>query len=386
MPLILEGNKQHVPVKSWAPFLDIETEVQLRQVAMLPFVRNHVAAMPDAHKGKGSTVGTVIATARAIIPAAIGVDIGCGMLAFMTNLNFQLCFEKQWDLFNALLKYIPVGQTSHDSQKYTWSGFKEGTLIAPVGDYWDGAKKQLGTMGGGNHFLEMCYDADFNVWIVLHSGSRKIGNEIGNYYIKTAQRLMKEGNVDLPNGELAYLLEKDKEFSEYINDMMWAQEYAMFNRSCMLDLASKAIKSVVGDFNVVGEVINCHHNYTVKEIHHGEEVWLTRKGAIRAQSGEMGIIPGSMGSETYIVRGKGCAEAFCSAPHGGGRLVPRGAAKRKFTVEDVVRETEGIACKKDASMIDEIPSVYKGIKQVMEHSADLVEVVAELKQFVNVKG
>jgi tRNA-splicing ligase RtcB (3'-phosphate/5'-hydroxy nucleic acid ligase) len=309
--LILTGEKQKVPVKSWAPYLDHETETQLRNIAQLPFIFKQVNAMPDAHKGRGSTVGTVIATDKAIIPAAVGVDIGCGMLAVKTDLNFERCFEKQWELFNALEATIPVGQESHESVVFPWLGFKDCAIYAPLYDQFPTAAKQIGTLGGGNHFIEVCHDTDFNVWVMLHSGSRGIGNKIGMHYIKTAQKIMEEWHINLPDDELAYLIESHPKFSCYMHDLQWAQEYAFRNRECMLKLMITAIREVMGEFKLVGNVINCHHNYTEKERHFGKDVWLTRKGAIRAGEGDMGIIPGSMGADSpsYIVRGKGLRES-----------------------------------------------------------------------------
>lgn len=387
MPIarVLVGEKQRVPAKVWATQLDLPTEVQLREIAQLPFILGHVAAMPDAHLGKGSTVGCVIATEHAIIPAAVGVDIGCGMLAVLTNIDLMYAKLKQWELFHAIESMVPLGSGSHDSQRFDWAGFNN-PVHANVKDELLTARYQLGTLGGGNHFIEISADTRGRVWIMLHSGSRKIGNLIAREHIKVADNLMKEWHIDLPNRELAYLIDSTPEFGKYISDLNWAQDYARVNREVILQLVLKAVQKVVGPFETIGEVINCHHNYTEIEHHYNKDAWVTRKGAIRARVGDMGIIPGSMGDKSYIVRGLGCKESFCSAPHGAGRLVPRKQADARFTVEDAISQTEGVACKKDAGILDEIPSAYKRIDEVIAASSDLVVVEEELKQFVCVKG
>ena len=388
MPIqkVFSGEKQIVPVKCWTDEIDLVTEVQLRKIAQLPFIHKHVSAMPDAHLGKGSTVGSVIATKKAIIPAAVGVDIGCGMAALKTSINYKLALDMQWKLYEALEASIPLGAGGQyrDIQFY-WPGFIDYKIKAKVGDKLNTSQYQLGTLGSGNHFIEICHDTDFNVWIMIHSGSRGIGNLIASEHIKVAEKLMKEWHISLPDRELAYLIESTPEFKDYMDDLSWAQEYARMNREVMMNNVIKTVEKVVGEFSR-STPINCHHNYTEKEHHFGEDVWLTRKGAIRARQGDMGIIPGSMGDRSYIVRGKGCADAFCSAPHGAGRKIPRKQADKLFTEEDAKNQTEGVACRKDSRVFDELPTVYKSIDKVMEYSDDLVEVVTELKQFVCVKG
>lgn len=382
---VLMGEDQKVPVKCWTPSIDEVTEKQLRTIAQLPFIVKHVSAMPDAHKGFGSTVGTVVATRRAIIPGSVGVDMGCGMLWMMTDIHIDIIMKHRFDIFDAIEKFVPVGANQHKVKNEEWVGFSY-TPHAKVGDKFENAKYQLGTLGGGNHFIEVCTDKDNRISIMLHSGSRGIGNLIAQEHIKTAERLCKEWHINLPDKELAYLVDSHPEFERYMHDLHWAQDYAMENRRVMFEYVVKAIQSVIGEFQLVGDPVNCHHNYTAREHHFGEDVWVTRKGAIRARTGDMGIIPGSMGDKSYIVRGKGCADAFCSAPHGAGRVLSRTKAEEIYTVEDLAKQTEGIVCKKDASVLDEIPRAYKPIEDVIRYSDDLVEVVHEIRQLICVKG
>lgn len=382
---VLMSEDQKVPVKCWTPLIDEVTEKQLRTIAKLPFIKKHVSAMPDAHLGKGSTVGTVIATRHAIIPAAVGVDIGCGMFWMMTDLHIDTIMKHRFDIFNAIERDIPLGMNKHKEKNESWDGFLN-PIYANVGDKLETSKYQLGTLGGGNHFIEICTDNQNRISIMLHSGSRGIGNIIAQEHIKTAERLCKEWHIDLPDKELAYLVDSHPEFDRYIHDLHWAQDYAMENRSVMFTHVVNAIQSVVGEFKLVGELVNCHHNYTAMEHHFDEDVWVTRKGAIRARQGDMGIIPGSMGDKSYIVRGKGCVDAFCSAPHGAGRVLSRKKAEEIYTIEDMAKQTEGIVCKKDASVLDEIPRAYKPIEDVIRYSDDLVEVVHEIRQLICVKG
>jgi len=400
MPIakVLTGEKQTVPVKIWTHNVDTKSETQLRQTAGLPFVFKHVAAMPDVHFGKGATVGSVVATKGALSPAAVGVDIGCGMMAAKLPLNSNDLDDNLDNLFSILSKKIPVGQDQHKTPILStlyWHGMI-GFKSLPEEIQKDRESKmlaQLGTLGGGNHFVEVCLDTQDQVWIMLHSGSRGIGNVIGNYYIDRAKDLMKAFMIKLENPDLAYLPEGHKLFNEYWQDLQWAQSYAMRNRELMMSLAMSSLSEALygSDKDHAPDItplltVNCHHNYAERENHFGENVIVTRKGAVRARVGDFGIIPGSMGTRSYIVEGLGNKDSFCSCSHGAGRVLSRGAAKEKYTVEDVAKQTEGIVCRKDAGVIDEIPAAYKSIDQVMSDQTDLVKVVAELRQVLCMKG
>lgn len=380
----LTGAKQQVPVKVWTSNIAQNAEVQLRTTATMPFIYKHIAAMPDAHLGIGSTVGSVIATKGAIIPAAVGVDIGCGMLAWETGLREGDLDGKLPAIRSTIEKAVPVGRDEHKSSQ-PWAGFRT-PLRADVLDKVDKAERQLGTLGGGNHFIEVCLTPDGRVWVMLHSGSRHIGKVLAEEHMENARLACNLNQIELPNPDLAYL--DDGELLEnYLHDLNWAQQYAAENRSRMGLSIIEALRTLGLDTSAKGgRLVNCHHNYVSVEEHFGEDVYVTRKGAINAGLGTYGIIPGSMGARSYIVKGLGCADAFCSAPHGAGRQMSRGEAKRHFTVEDLERQTAGVECRKDAGVLDEIPGAYKPIDEVMANSQDLVEVVTELKQILCVKG
>jgi tRNA-splicing ligase RtcB (3'-phosphate/5'-hydroxy nucleic acid ligase) len=360
---------------------------QLKNISSLPWVFHHVAAMPDVHFGKGATVGSVIAMKGAVSPAAVGVDIGCGVGAVRTSLTASDLPDDLRAWRGALERTIPVGfkehrdavQRPHD--KPLWDEFHH--LTPAVKDLLPKARRQLGTLGGGNHFIELCLDTDDRVWMMLHSGSRNIGKTLAEIHIQRAKKLAH--NQDLPDRDLAVFLAGTKEMDEYRRDLFWAQRYAMKNREAMLELYGSVIRQFRPDVQL-GEAVLCHHNYVAEETHFGEEVLVTRKGAIRAGKGDLGIIPGSMGTRSYIVRGLGNPQSFESASHGAGRRMSRGEAKRRFSVKDLQEQTKGVECRKDGGVLDEIPAAYKPIEQVMENQKDLVEVVAELRQVLCVKG
>lgn len=393
--IVLTGEKQTVPVKIWTNNVDVNSQTQLRQTAALPFIFKHVAAMPDVHFGKGATVGSVVATNGALIPAAVGVDIGCGMMAAKLPLNSTHLPENLEGLFSLLSEAIPVGQDQHKAPVkavYSWEnlGRFDGLPLEVRDNRNLKMMLQLGTLGGGNHFIELCLDTEDNVWVMLHSGSRGIGNLIGNYYIDEAKKLMKTFMIKLENPDLSYLPEGQELFVKYWNDLQWAQSYAMKNREIMMDLSLKALSEVLyGSERTRIEptlMVNCHHNYAERENHYGQNVIVTRKGAVRARVGDLGIIPGSMGTRSYIVEGLGNEESFCSCSHGAGRVLSRGKAKAMYTEADVIKQTEGIVCRKDAGVVDEIPAAYKRIDEVMADQSDLVKIVAELRQVLCVKG
>lgn len=393
-------NKTRVPVKIWSDLERVESAAldQLSNIANLPFVFKHVAAMPDVHLGKGATVGSVVATKGAICPAAVGVDIGCGMAAVKTDLNANIVRDNIKRIRQSIERSIPVGHESNRSVSDSvnkWKGWKEFERLSVVGQDKDHkemigrAMSQLGSLGGGNHFIEVCLDTEDNVWIMLHSGSRNIGKVIAERHIDKAKGLMKQMFVSLPYPDLAYFAEKTQEYDNYINDLNWAQEYAAQNRREMMDRILKDISYAVhGAPNQITQLmsVNCHHNYASRENHYGENVIVTRKGAVRARVGDLGIIPGSMGTKSYIVRGLGSQESFHSCSHGAGRRMSRGEAKRLFTLDDLAAQTAGVECRKDDAVIDEIPSAYKDIDIVMEDQKDLVEIVAQLKQIMCIKG
>ena len=370
--------------------LSTDEHNMLRNVSRLPCLYKHVALMPDAHLGIGSMVGSVIATKDAVIPATVGVDIGCGMAAIKTPFKSGILDGKLKDLRLNIERTIPVGFSEHkdavdESNEWNaWNEFDE--LHKGVQHRRAKAMKQLGTLGGGNHFVEVCLDTEDNVWLMLHSGSRNIGNEIATRHIETAKSLHKLS--ELPDPNLAYFIQGTDEFKNYWHDLEWAQSYAMKNREVMMKrLVYQFNRMFAGGEDFVSEIaVNCHHNYVSPEIHFGEEVYVTRKGAIRADVGMFGIIPGSMGAKSFIIKGLGNAESFNSCSHGAGRKMSRTAAKKRFSREDLERQTAGVECRKDKGVIDEIPGAYKNIDEVMRNQSDLVEVVAELKQVVCVKG
>lgn len=395
-----------VPVKSWTKGVPFEPEAkaQLQRIASLPFIHKWVAAMPDVHHGKGATVGSVIPTHRAVIPAAVGVDIGCGMMAVKTSLVASDLPDTLRGLRLAIEAAVPHGRTDNGgandkgawaspprAQAEAWAELKPGydAIIAKHRKLDRGAHiAHLGTLGTGNHFIEVCLDEQSHVWVMLHSGSRGVGNRIGSYFIELAKQDMARWFIHLPDADLAYLPEGSEHFDDYIAAVTWAQDYARINRELMMHAVIAAIRStgIVPTFEARLEAVNCHHNYVARENHYGENVLVTRKGAVRARAGDLGIIPGSMGARSYIVRGLGNPESFHSCSHGAGRAMSRAEAKRRFSVEDHAAATSGIECRKDADVIDETPAAYKPIDQVMHAQRDLVEVVHTLAQVVCVKG
>ncbi len=387
-----------VPVKIWTDEVDEASRKQLSNIAALPFVHHHVAAMPDVHLGIGATVGSVIATRQAIVPAAVGVDIGCGMCAARTTLRAEDLDDKRLKtVFAQISRDVPVGREQHRGERAPEAAaqrFAPG-LEAILAKHPKLKAKpdraldwvcQLGSLGGGNHFIELCLDQDGRVWVMLHSGSRGIGNRIGTYFIERARERALRMNRELPDRDLAWLDEGSPEFADYMEAVGWAQDYARTNRELMLALVLGAMRRHLRPFELTEEAVNCHHNYISREHHFEADVWVTRKGAIRAGAGELGIVPGSMGARSYIVRGKGSAESFHSCAHGAGRKMSRTAAQKRFTAADLAQQTEGVVCRKDSGVVDEIPGAYKDIDQVMANQADLVEVVHTLKQVLCVKG
>jgi tRNA-splicing ligase RtcB len=428
LPIIIkeEGSR---PIKAWVgtkPTTDYEKFVcqmgetkpdiedsalqQVKNLARLPFIAsNGVALMPDVHAGIGSTVGSVIATDKAVIPAAVGVDIGCGMNAVRLSLKADQLPDNLKAIFDQIMRDVPTGMNGHQESSRQYieninllprptqlakkalsavgarkSSTNEGTDFVTS---WGKAASQLGSLGGGNHFIELCIDENQDVWVMLHSGSRGIGNQIGTHFIERAKRNMEKFFVQLPDADLAYFPEDTDDFNEYVEAVNWAQEFAFANRARMMDFVLAALKRHIPiEFTITQEAINCHHNYVVKENHFGRNLWVTRKGAIRAREGDLGIIPGSMGDRSYIVRGKGNLESYCSCSHGAGRIMSRTEAKKRFSLTDLIAQTEGVMIKQDAGLVDEIPGAYKRIDEVMENQKDLVEVVHTLKQVLNVKG
>jgi tRNA-splicing ligase RtcB len=375
---------------------------QLLNIASLSIVHPHVAAMPDVHAGIGATVGSVIPTQSAIIPAAVGVDIGCGMNAVRTTLTASQLPDNLARLRSAIEAAVPVGFGQHAWDKVRGSAHarvgrplndrldvivgKHGGLMKMQSKFTQTWICQLGTLGGGNHFIEICLDEEQRVWIMLHSGSRGIGNVIGRYFIAAARKDMQRHRIHLPDKDLSYFSEGSTLFDDYIEAVEWAQDYALINRREMMRRVVDVLAQHVPPFRLDGEAINCHHNYVARETHGGERLYVTRKGAISAREGELGIIPGSMGAKSYIVRGKGNPESFCSCSHGAGRHMSRSEAKRKFNRFDLAAQTEGIECRKDGGVVDEIPAAYKDIDKVMAHQSDLVDVVHTLRQVVCIKG
>ncbi len=383
----IEGS--NVDILLWARPSEVEPAAvaQLRHIAALPWVFHHVAAMADVHLGVGATVGSVIAMKDAVAPAAVGVDIGCGMGAVRTNLVAGDLPDSLHRIRSDIEAVVPVGFAMHDhavaspAAAELWAELP--ALSAGVQRLASRAERQLGTLGGGNHFFELCLDTEDRVWIMLHSGSRNIGKELAEIHIARARKLAH--NQALPDKDLAVFLAGTPEMRDYRRDLFWAQRYARVNRETMLDLAKAALREHFPELTT-GEAVFCHHNYVSEETHYGHEVLVTRKGAIRAGRGELGIIPGSMGTRSYIVRGLGNPESFESASHGAGRRMSRGEAKRRFTVKDLIEQTRGIECRKDGGVLDEIPGAYKSIERVMEDQKDLVEIVAELRQVLCIKG
>lgn len=394
------------PIKAWIKGVPIEPEAenQLRRVASLPFIHQWVAAMPDVHWGKGATVGSVIATKGAIIPAAVGVDIGCGMIAVQTSLQAADLPDSLLPIRTAIERAVPHGRTHNGgpNDHGAWSRAPEANCAAwaQLQPRYDAivAKhpkigkanhlSHLGTLGTGNHFIEICLDEVDRVWIMLHSGSRGVGNRIGSYFIELAREDMRRWFINLPDADLAYLPTGTAHFDDYVEAIHWAQDFAMCNRRLMMAQVVDAIRASgeLPAFEATLQAVNCHHNYVAVEHHYGDNIWVTRKGAVRAREGDMGIIPGSMGARSYIVRGLGNPESFHSCSHGAGRAMSRSRARRQFTVADHEAATAGIECRKDAGVLDETPACYKDIDAVMAAQQDLVEMAHTLRQVVCVKG
>jgi len=398
MPIrqIIEGGR--VPVKVFTDDLEAHARQQLANVSQLPIVFGHVAAMPDVHSGIGATVGSVIPTRGAIIPAAVGVDIGCGMNAVRLSLRAEQLPDSLVRVRAAIERAVPVGFDEHgesDARREACTPLarriaaivrKHPKIAKMQRDHEKKWIRQMGSLGGGNHFIELCLDEAQHLWVMLHSGSRGIGNCIGQYFIAAAREAMMKTDVHLPDRDLAWLAEGSRSFEDYVEAVGWAQDYAFASRGEMLELILEALHRHLPAFEVLDEAINCHHNYVREEEHFGERIYVTRKGAISARAGELGIIPGSMGTRSYIVRGKGSPESFFSCAHGAGRRMSRNEAKRRFSRADLIAQTQGVECRKDKGVLDEIPSAYKDIDQVMADQTDLVDVVHTLKQVVCVKG
>ena len=387
------------PVKVWAEDLDKGAVKQLLNVSLIPFIHNHVAVMPDAHVGMGCTIGTVIPTHKAIIPAAVGVDIGCGMMAAKTNITAKDLPDNLSKIRNSIEKIIPLGPGRCHRKEYSLNKTKNqfvsqgevnqflkndpDEMFGITTGKW---REQIGSLGGGNHFIEICIDEDDFVWVMLHSGSRGIGNKIGMVFIRKAKEDMRIHQVNLPDKNLSYFSEGTEHFNDYVEAVAWAQEYAFINRQVMMTLIFGQLEYYFPQVRVEEQAINCHHNYVEKEHHYGESIWVTRKGAIRAKEDDMGIIPGSMGTKSYIIKGKGNKESFHSCSHGAGRRMSRKQAFNKFTMDDLKKQTPGVEMQRREAIIDEIPGAYKDIDQVMKDQEDLVTVIHTLKQIVNVKG
>lgn len=392
------------PIKAWTigvPF-EAEAEAQLRRVAQLPFIHKWVAVMPDVHTGIGATVGSVIATRGAIIPAAVGVDIGCGMMAVRTSLGASDLPDNLYGLRSAIEEAVPHGRTDNGGRndRGAWKKLPEdvvsawaelepdyAALIAKFPRLGHGATVgQLGTLGTGNHFVEVCLDESEQVWFMLHSGSRGVGNRIGSFFIELAKKDMRTWMVNLPDENLAYFPVGTEHFGDYWRAVGWAQKFAAKNRELMMNAVVRAARAIFRPFELTDVAVNCHHNYVAREHHYDTDVLVTRKGAVRAGEGDLGIIPGSMGARSFIVRGKGKKEAFCSCSHGAGRKMSRTAARKTFTLKDHEEATRWVECRKDVAVIDETPAAYKSIEDVMNAQRELVDVVHTLRQVVCVKG
>jgi len=395
-----------VPIKSWTlgvPFED-KAKQQLKNIARLPFIHKWVAVMPDVHLGKGATIGSVVPTLGAVVPAAVGVDIGCGMMAVRTSLTATDLPDNLLGIRSAIEAAVPHGRSSRargGRDKGAWANAPDDVQKAwlTLATTFETLKERhkvlkntnnlnhLGTLGTGNHFIEVCLDEFGRVWLMLHSGSRGVGNRIGTYFIDVAKKDMERWHIHLPDADLAYLPEGSDHFDQYVEAVEWAQNFAQINREVMMARVITAVKKALGrGFDAKIEAVNCHHNYISRENHYGKNVLVTRKGAVRAREGEMGIIPGSMGAKSFIVRGLGNEESFCSCSHGAGRVMSRTQAKKEVSLDEHKRATADVECRKDTGVIDETPSAYKPIEKVMEAQKDLVEVVYTLKQVVCVKG
>jgi len=390
------------PVKAWVRGVPIDDAArrQLGNVARLPFIHSHVAAMPDVHYGRGATVGSVIATKGAIIPAAVGVDIGCGMMAVRTSVTANQLPDNLAGIRSVIETTVPhggigpkggwkMGVPASIAKRFTTSGLADRLLVIEgkhPGIAGANHVIHLGSLGSGNHFIEICLDEVDRVWVMLHSGSRGVGNRIGTYFISAAREALIKRGYGLPDKDLSWFEEGEELFDDYVEAVLWAQDFARANREVMMERIVNALHDHLPAFRIEKEAVNCHHNYVARERHFGADVWVTRKGAVRAGEGELGIIPGSMGAKSYIVRGKGNEDSFCSCSHGAGRRMSRTAAKKTFTLADHEAATEGVECRKDKGVIDETPGAYKDIDAVMAAQTDLVEIVHTLKQVVCVKG
>lgn len=383
------------PIKAWTNDIEAAAMEQLRNCARMPFILgNGIAAMPDVHMGIGATVGSVIPTERAIIPAAVGVDIGCGMNAVRTSLTASDLPDSLAELRHDIERSVPLGAGGSHREDRWGAGVDQQLFTSMTARGIDklgrvstkNAGRQLGSLGSGNHFIEVCLDESQSVWVMLHSGSRGIGNQIGRHFIERAKRRMEDFWITLPDADLAYLPEDTADFREYMDAVQWAQDYALENRRQMMTAVLRSLTYRVKPFDLTNTAVNCHHNYVDREQHFGRNVWVTRKGAIRARAGDMGIIPGSMGTRSYIVRGKGNVDSYNSCSHGAGRRMSRTQARKTFSVADLVKQTEGVECRKDNAVLDELPSAYKDIDQVMENQRDLVDIVHTLRAVLCVKG
>ncbi len=400
------ANEQGAPIKAWTRGVPVEDGAveQLKRLAAMPFVHRWVAAMPDVHVGVGATVGSVVATSGAIIPAAVGVDIGCGMMALETTLRAEQLPDDLRPLRTAIEAAVPHGRTDDGGRNdrgawrhpppavaAAWAAleprFKAIVAKHPrVGRC--STHEHLGTLGTGNHFIEVCLDERGLVWLMLHSGSRGLGNRVGRHFIELAKEEMRRHFINLPDADLAYLVEGSSHLGDYLEALSFAQDFAAESRALMMRAALAALRALPGlpPFEAGALAVNCHHNYVAKEHHYGKDVFVTRKGAVRAREGDLGVIPGSMGARSFVVRGRGQAESFHSCSHGAGRKMSRAAARRAFTIDDHAAATAGVECRKDADVIDETPMAYKSIDDVMRAQADLVEIVHTLRQVVCVKG
>lgn len=384
-------------IKIFTNYVEPSAMQQIENLRGLPFIHPHVAIMPDVHSGKGCVVGSVIPTYKAIIPAAVGVDIGCGMIALKTNKKAHDLPDNLSQLRSDIEAVVPVGfnvRKKISSKLRDVEGWDRHELRGDIRGIFENYNinftrhhaNQLGTLGGGNHFIEVCLDEEDSVWVMLHSGSRGIGNMIGSVFIDKAKEEMLKWYIHLPDGDLAYLAEGSEHFDNYIKAMLWAQDYARLNREVMMDEIYNILGQYLPNLGMNEMAINCHHNYAQMENHGNKNVWVTRKGAVRAREGDLGIIPGSMGTKSYIVRGKGNKDSLCSCSHGAGRKMSRSEARRTFTVEDHIKATEGVECRKDEGVIDETPGSYKDIDEVMENQKDLVDIVHTLKAVLCIKG
>lgn len=393
------------PIKLWTRGVPLEDAAreQLRNIAKLPFIHRWIAVMPDVHLGKGATVGSVVPTIGAVIPAAVGVDIGCGMIAARTTLTASDLPDHLGELRSAIERAVPHGRSVGRGKRDTGAWANPPAHVAKgwatlVDDFTTICERHprlantnnlhhLGTLGTGNHFVEVCLDEDDRVWFMLHSGSRGVGNAIGTHFIELAKQDMRRHMINLPDQDLAYLPEGSDHYGDYVFAVDWAQRYARTNREIMMRNVVHAARSVIDKpFEADAEAVNCHHNYVNRERHFGQDVLVTRKGAVSARKGELGIIPGSMGAKSFIVRGLGNADSFHSCSHGAGRVMSRTEAKKRISLDDHARATAHVECRKDADVVDESPAAYKPIEAVMEAQRDLVEIVHTLRQVVCVKG